>query len=245
MSEQIQQTDIVAEFVKNLVPKELLETAQLLVSLTYPISDRKSLIRQLETRKAQDPQGQGLATFSRPLPELIESVVEPFRPEDFGIASPDNALEKFFARTRQDFRNPLDPIPKLPELPGGIPEPPDFADPFFGPGPCGEAAAQLWREHLNSRRVRWFGPDPFYYDALQDQADNCRRGWRLPFRTDMLGDLLCSDIGNAAYARCVMAGGSDSDCRKQGHQARDSCRERVRRPPVSIWPSSGRGSDFF
>src|ERR1051325_51842 len=122
MSQQSQQTDTVAEFVKNFIPKDLLETAQLLASLDYRIPDRKSLVLLLEKRKAEDPKGEkGFAALSRPLPKLIESLVDPFRPEDFAIESPDNALEKFFARTRRDSRFPLDPspIPDLPDIPGG------------------------------------------------------------------------------------------------------------------------------
>lgn len=241
MAEQPQQTDIVAEFVKNLVPKELLETAQLLVILNYPISDRKSLVLQLEAKKAQDPQGEkGFAALARPLPELMESVVDPFRPEDFGLDSPDNALEKFFDRTGQDPRVPLDPVATLPDTPAGLPEPPIFAEPFFGFGPCADAAAQLWREHLDSRIARLVGPNPAYYRSLQELANRCQRGWRPHFPSD----LGCARQGNAAYFRCLMQGRPASRCMEDGRRAYDSCSERFRRLPVGVGPFPERGSDF-
>lgn len=239
MAQQTQQTDIVAEFVKNFIPKDLLETAELLVSLGDRIPDRKTMVLLLEKRKAEDPKGEkGFAALARPLPKLIESVVDPFRPEDFAIESPDNALEKFFARTRQDLPPIQHQVPGLPDLPT-FPEQPLYSNPFFGPGPCGVAAAQLWREHLDSREARWVGPNPFYYESLQELAETCRRGWILPFPTDMLNDRRCADEGNAAYARCVMAGGNASQCRMEGERARNFCR-RLTRPSVNIGSPFGR-----
>src|SRR5207253_7738196 len=123
-----EQTDVVAEFFKDIVPKNLVETAQLLVSLGFPIPDKQSMVRLLEKRKAEDPKGEkGYLALARPIKHLIESVAGPFKPEDFGIDSPRGALEKFFARTSQE--DPFPPVPQrqsptLPDLPPSIPEPP-------------------------------------------------------------------------------------------------------------------------
>ena len=201
--------DVVAEFLKELIPKSMVEAAQLLVSLNYPIPDKKSLLLQLEERQPVDQQGKEAdAEQSHPMAESIQDVAATFEPEDFGIDTPRSALEKFFARSGRidaflPIPGPLGPTPQ-PELP---PEP-DLAPPLnpsFGDDPCGRAAAQLWQDHLASPLTQLLGPSPAERNDLIRLRDRCR---------DELTRFNhpCGGIGDMAYAWCRLNGRPPHQC---------------------------------
>jgi len=241
------ETDLVSKFFLDLVPKHLVETSQLLASLDYPIKDRKSLVSLVEKRKAEDPKGdKGYAALSRPIEQLIDTVVRPFEAGDFGLDSPQNALEKFFARMSQD--KPLRPVgprpPKrLPDSPVGEPGPwvpfsPDDMDFAFGFDPCGIAAKEKWIEILDSAPSwAWTFPNEWFafdYRDLVERMSKCRTAEPLflaAFRDG--GGVLrgtgstdlnpCEFTARVAFARCNERGGDQNACSIQAQNAYDRC----------------------
>lgn len=200
-----EQTDVVAEFIKELVSKDVVEAAQLLVSLDYPIPDKKSLILQLDKRKTDNPQDQKAdAEFSRPAPGVIAHLAGAFKPVDFGLDTPQSALEKFFARTSQDCS--CSSLPEfrplgLPDFGGPgeegpfLPTTPEQIEDAFGIDACGRAAGQEWFRYLDT-----LGPSIQGYVEIEERLNRCRlliRGLRVRGR--------CGRTAHNAFARCFMS----------------------------------------
>lgn len=205
--------DVVAEFLKELIPKSMVEAAQLLVSLNYPIPDKKSLLLQLEERQSVDQQGKETdPEQSHPMAESIQDVAVTFEPEDFGIDTPRSALEKFFARSGRidaflPIPGPFDPTPQ-PELP---PEP-DLAPPLnpsFGDDPCGRAAQRVWQMHVESA-MPGFPPSLAEKNDLERLRDLCRI--ELTRFNNPWFNHPCGGIGDMAYAWCRLDGRPPHQC---------------------------------
>lgn len=229
-------TDLVADFLKELVPKDLVEAAQLLVSLNYPIPDKKSLALQLEQRNTLNPQDQRAdANSPRPTTEVIERVAGVFKPSDFGLDTPQSALEKFFARKDKDcpcsspdelrplglpdFGGPGEPDPWLPTTPKEIED-------ALGTDACGRAAGREWLKVLNA-----FGPSEAEYVNIEAQRDRCRRlveGLRVRGRCARTAQnvfALCFMSPRARYPRDIfMDRATVSECFRQALADYDRCR---------------------
>lgn len=204
--------NVTNEFLLELVPKHLVETAQLLGSLDYPIPDKKSLHIQLEKLQIADQQGKkAIDNLSQSLLELTENVEDTFEPEDFGIDTPRSALEKFFARSHRNPASPYSPIPSIPRLPAypwwdlpPEPSPSIPVDPEFGSDLCGTAARKLWDEHLASPVVMRMGFGfPAYYHLLVEGSRRCRRT-TFPSPDDSI-DSNCREQWRRSYAECLVS----------------------------------------
>jgi hypothetical protein len=207
-----EKTDVVAEFLNELIPKSMVEAAQLLASLDYPIPDKKSLLLQLEERQPVDQQGKETdAELSHPMTQLIENVAATFGPEDFGIDTPRSALEKFFARAgRIDAFLPI-PWSFGPTPQPGLPPEPDLTprlNPSFGDDPCGRAAHARWQEHLDDSAIRGLSPSRAELDEITSLEDSCR----IELRQSSWFNHPCGGIGDMAYAWCRLNGRLRHQC---------------------------------
>ncbi len=205
---------IVEEFIREQVSDQLINVAETLASLSYPISDRKSLESQLEKQAAGDK------TEKKSNAKVHQMILQTFLPEDFGIDSVRNGLDKFAARVenskRATFPFPTPLIPTFPSLPTEpVLGPPTDTD--FGPGVCGRAAAELWRQHLQSGLTQALGPSRAHYRYLKDRAERCRQIRHPNFRGD------CRGMAQFAYARCFILEGSPRECMDEARQAIERC----------------------
>lgn len=105
------------------------------------------------------------------------------------------------------------------ELPSPRDEPGPSASrrPDFGEGPCGEAAARLWQEHLDDPFTRLVGPSPAHEQHLKDQAERCRRRGVPDF------DGPCARTGELAYARRLVEGEDADEARRAANVAVRLC----------------------
>lgn len=239
-------SDILDEFIRDLIPKPLLKSGDLLISLDYPIPDRKTYLQQLEERlkkeKHADENGD-LDEDHRPMALLSWSL----GPEDFPISTPRGALEKVFSkvtRWRGFLPNPIpfgptprDPLPIGPRLPpesSSLPSEPRLVpplDPDFGNDACGRAAKRLWQEHLESREAALLGgPSPAVYADLRERVERCRD----TIGTEYSG--VCGPRARDAYALCILRGGFPIECREEARRALSECERMF---------LGGIGSDIF
>lgn len=106
------------------------------------------------------------------------------------------------------------PWPGLEDVPSEpLPSPP--ANPGFGSGPCGRAAARLWKEHVERFSSPPFQPSPASHSYLKTRAERCRRA--MPSYRG-----LCAGAGEAAWAGCFLREGRSFS--SVAHRAIDRCR---------------------
>jgi hypothetical protein len=140
---------LIGEIMLDHLPKNILGALRVMSSLTYPISDRRSFLAQLETL-VNDPQDSPPSEQVEAL-HLVRRAITAF---DFPISTPVSGLEKALARLSNrywdDFGLDLD-----------VPDPGDFVErPVIDdcqelmnkfPGACGQQACavfeQLVRQH--------------------------------------------------------------------------------------------------
>jgi hypothetical protein len=84
---------LIGEILLDQLPKNILGSLRVMASLTYPISDRRSFIAQLETL----PKDSQTSPSADPVGAL-DLVREAFTAHDFPILTPVSGLEKIFAR---------------------------------------------------------------------------------------------------------------------------------------------------
>ena len=237
---------LLEDFIKELIPKEWLAVSRLLISLNYPIPDRKSYIEQLKS-KIKDQEDEATAVDQNQ--EWLHALDRLFAPEDFGIDSPRSALEKFFSKVSRRGAfipnpnphgpTPPDIFPFGPSLPldRGLPSEPRMIEPFepeFGDDACGRAAARLWEEHINDPLTQLLGPSPARYQDLKRRERLCSRTIGSGY-----GDV-CGNSAANAYARCFMEGGYPRECREEAHRVRMRCQrdlglEDILEAPLEVW----------
>jgi hypothetical protein len=105
------------------------------------------------------------------------------------------------------------------EIPSPRDEPREGAseEPDFGEGPCGDAAARLWQEHLNDSFTRLLGPSPAHEQYLKERAERCRQigvpGFSGP----------CAGTARLAYARCIILGDGSHEAERKAQIAMRFC----------------------
>lgn len=97
------------------------------------------------------------------------------------------------------------------------PRPGVSREPEFGEGPCGEAAARLWQEHLNDSFTRLVGPSLAHEQHLKERAERCRQVWGADFSGP------CARTGELAYARSVILGDERADAERKARIALRFC----------------------
>ncbi len=105
------------------------------------------------------------------------------------------------------------------DVPSPRDEPPPrvSAEPDFGEGPCGEAAARLWQEHLDDPFTRLVGPSPAHEQYLRERADRCRQIGVADFSGP------CARTGELAYARSIILGDDRADAERKARVALRFC----------------------
>jgi hypothetical protein len=97
------------------------------------------------------------------------------------------------------------------------PQPQPAAEPYFGEGPCGEAAARLWQEHLEDPFTKLVGPSPAHEQYLRERTDRCRQ-IGIP---DFSGP--CAHTTRLAYARCIILGEEPADAERRARIVQRFC----------------------
>lgn len=140
-----QNEPLVGEILLDNVPKNILGALQVMASLTYPISDRRSFIAQLETLM-KDPQKSPSLEQLDAL-QLVRGKITVF---DFPISTSVSGLEKFFARFSDRYGEDFGLDLFLPD-PGDFVERPAIDDCSelrnkFPLGGCGDRACGVYRQ---------------------------------------------------------------------------------------------------
>lgn len=97
------------------------------------------------------------------------------------------------------------------------PRPRASEEPDFGDGPCGEAAARLWQEHLEDPFTRLVGPSPAHEQYLKERADHCRQIGGVDFSGS------CARTGELAYARSIILGDGRAEAERKARIALRFC----------------------
>jgi len=190
--------NVLGSFLIEQLPLTLRDTYLLLVTLQYPIPDKKSLSQQLDQAEGGDS---------------VKSILrEVFKVTDFGIDSVQSGLEKYTHRleqayaTREGYGRGFMPLPIpfhfSPKLPPELPDEPFFppaTNPDFGTDPCGFAARNLYA-HLVRAGVH---PAEAEFSA-RSKANYCR------MYMPSLGTDGCAERGRREFARLFVEEGLDA-----------------------------------
>lgn len=123
------------------------------------------------------------------------------------------------------------PISIEPDVP--LPDPRDEPTlqpserPNFGDGPCGEAAARHWQEHLDHPLTQMIGASPAHEEHLKRRADRCRQLGFPDF------DEPCAQTARRTYAYYFILSEDQAEARRNAEIAQDWCRRLV--PIITEW----------
>jgi len=136
-----QQDDVVAQFLLGMLPARLLNAFNIIAKLSYPISDKHSLVCQLDELISADK------CPDKPLKPSADLIRRSIEPVDFPIETPRSGLEKLHARLSVQLGSVE--IPDRDSI--DMPDICDIYERTFG-RICGQEACDVYQEALRGGR---------------------------------------------------------------------------------------------
>jgi hypothetical protein len=179
---------VLGEFLVDQLPASIRAASKVLTELQYPVPDKKSLREQL--KEVQDDE------------ESMQLILATLVAVDFGLDTPQSALEKFQARVQGllvAWGKPLES--RHPEtIPDEFRRLPRIPRPDFGGEECGRQAEELYNFLVDN------GVHPFEAGiSARWRANFCRE-----YMPGNLGTDYCADMARRAFAYWFVLEGRDA-----------------------------------